>query len=126
MEKRITLEEIKPVQYSKRRTRVVKYERVSRGITKEKILALWELRNAEEIPFVIEDRRFIIFQYPEKPTILIRKKDGRLYSYTSNQKRTKHQAFLVLDLLQQCGLVSNWSRRTVAKKALKLTEEEKK
>jgi len=73
-----TQEIILPMQYSKHQIRRVTYNRVSKQLDKDKLLAIWKAANAKEIPQILEDKYQICFQYPKKPILIIRKKDGKL------------------------------------------------
>ena len=107
---------ITPIQYSKSQIRMITYERISKKLNKEKVLGIWKLANAKEIPEVIEDKQVICFQYPNKPIIIIRKRDGKLCCLTKHSKWVKHQAFIVLSILNSFGLVEGFKRETVSMK----------
>jgi len=122
-ERQETLKEISPFQSSKRQTRIIKYKRVwKKALERDKLGKIWELANAKKVPMILEDRRFLYFQYPGKPVILVKKSTGRLYCVGKETRWIKHQAGLILRILNEYGLVKGFERRTVSKKAQKLMD----
>jgi len=109
---------IVPIQYSHSQIRKITYGRIAKDLETKTILAIWKQANAKEIPKIIEDRNVIGFQYPSKPVMIIRKKDGKLCCLTKHTKWIKHQAFVILSILNSYGFVEGFKRKTVYKKEL--------
>jgi hypothetical protein len=57
----------------------------------------------------IEEDNYIIFRYPNKPTIYISKKDGLLYAF-SNGRDEQRQAWHLLRIIGKFGYVDNFKR----------------
>lgn len=119
--KRETLYKIKALDTAKTQIRRVTYSRVSDKIlSKRKIQRLWKLANAKKKPKILEDDEWLVFQYEKKPLIIIKKDNGKLYSLKRPDKWIRHQAYIMLAILDSFGLVDNYKRKTVYKKGLKL------
>jgi len=115
--KREELHEIKALDTDKTQIRRVTYGRVtSKILTTRKIKRLWKVAHSKRTPLILEDEEYIYFQYPQKAIILIQKKNGKLYSVKKPDKWIRHQAFIMLAILDSFGLVDGYKRVTVYKK----------
>jgi len=124
--KRLELHEIKPLDQAKDQIRKVTYSKVSNKIlTKRKLRHIWKLANAKKRPDILEDDEFLYFQYPKKPIIIIRKESGKLYSVRKPDKWIRHQAYIILAILDSFGFVNNYKRETVCTQGKNLWRKKK-
>jgi len=117
----MSMNEIAPMQYSKLQTRKITYKRIKKkALSKEVLESLWRTSNAKKEPTISEDNQLLSFQYPKKPVLIISKKTGRIYFLHRETRYLKHQAGLILRILDEFGFVEGFERKTVYKEEPKI------
>jgi hypothetical protein len=114
--------EVVPIQYHGSWRQVFFYGKIlTQGLTKKEIKKIFEEANAKEIPDVIDKEDYFEIQYENKPSLLISKKDGKIYCDSSQLKKydrrlIEHQASILITILNKGKRVDFLKRRTEGKR----------
>jgi len=103
------------------RQRIVYGRILTDRLTKMEIKRLFEEVHAKEIPDIIDKNGYIEFQYVEKPTIMISKKDGKIYCEQKelekyDMKYIEHQASILVTILNKGRRVDFLTRKNEGRK----------
>lgn len=103
------------------RQRIIYGRVLTDGLTKEEIKRIFREANAKEIPDIIEKEDYFEFQYSNKPTLIILKKDGKIYCDSSelkkyDRKEIEHQASILLTILNKGKRVDYLKRKNEGRK----------
>lgn len=103
------------------RQRIIYGRVLTDGLTKEEIKRIFEEANAKEIPDIIEKQDRFEVQYANKPSLIILKKDGKIYCEKSilekfDRKLIEHQASILLTILNKGKRVDHLHRKNEGRK----------
>jgi len=117
----LALKEVVPVQNHGYELQVFTYQRIQvEKLSADTIKRIYELQNAKGVN-VLETPNYFFVQYPGKSVIIIRKKDGRLYSLEDDgfsQTEQESQASFVLRMLHKLNLVEEVHSTRIGRKSV--------
>ena len=105
------LKEVTPIQYHGSTAQVFSYKRIKvECLTKETLKRFYTLLRLTRPVSILETPTLFLIQYEGKPIIVLKKLDGRLYSFQGQgfpEKEIEHQASFVIRILKKFGLVED-------------------
>jgi len=115
--------EIIPFHYHRTwRQRIIYGRILIDGLTKIEIKTIFEEVNAREIPDIIDKEDRIEIQHTNKPSLIILKKDGRIYCENSelqkfDRRLIEHQASILITILNKGKRVDFLTRKNEGRKS---------
>ncbi len=117
------LKEVVPIQYHGSTAQVFSYKRIKvECLTKETLKRLYTLLKLTRPITILETPSLFLIQYENKPIIVLKKEDGRLYTLPDqgfSKREIEHQASFVIRILRKYNLVEE-----LHSKRIKVEEEE--
>ena len=116
--------EIIPFHYHRTwRQRIIYGKILTDGLTKVEIKTIFEEVNAREIPDIINKEDRIEIQHTNKPSLIILKKDGRIYCENSelqkfDRRLIEHQASILITILNKGKRVDFLTRKNEGRKSI--------
>jgi len=105
------LKEITPIQYHGTTAQVFSYKRIKvECLTKETLKRFYTLLRLTRPVAILETPTLFLIQYEGKPIIILKKLDGRLYTFLDqgfSEKEIEHQASFVIRILKRYDLVED-------------------
>ena len=105
------LKEITPIQYHGTTAQVFSYKRIKvECLTKETLKRFYTLLRLTRPVAILETPTLFLIQYEGKPIIVLKKLDGRLYTFPDqgfSEKEIEHQASFVIRILKRYDLVED-------------------
>jgi len=104
------------------RQRIIYGRILTDGLTKVEIKRIFEEVNAREIPDVIDKEDRIEMQHTDKPSLIILKKDGKIYCENSelqkfDRRLIEHQASILITILNKGKRVDSLIRKNEGRKS---------
>jgi len=115
------LVEVKPIYRDGKYREEIKYRRIRvEDLDVEMLKAFFRMKKSKDSN-ITDILSHFVYQYRDKPTIFLDKKDGRLYSF-QDEYLARRQAIFILKILSRFGKVEGYDRKQRHSNALRFVD----